>query len=61
LTASRFVNGASKGIDPGRQQYSDEEIRAAASEAKRWGRMVAAHAHGTDGIKAAISAGAPES
>jgi imidazolonepropionase-like amidohydrolase len=47
----------SKGIPPGAQQYSDEEIRAAVIEAKRWGRDVAAHAHGTEGIKAAIRAG----
>ena len=47
----------SKGITPGAQQYSDEEIRAAVVEATRWGRDVAAHAHGTEGIKAAIRAG----
>lgn len=47
----------SKGIPPGAQQYSDEEIRAAVVEANRWGRDVAAHAHGTEGIKAAIRAG----
>lgn len=47
----------SKGIPPGAQQYSDEEIRAAVVEAKRWGRDVAAHAHGSQGIKAAIRAG----
>ncbi|HUO96132.1 MAG TPA: amidohydrolase family protein [Steroidobacteraceae bacterium] len=47
----------SKGILPGAQQYSDEEIRAAVVEARRWGRDVAAHAHGTEGIKAAIRAG----
>jgi len=47
----------SQGIPPGAQQYSDEEIRAAVVEATRWGRMVAAHAHGTEGIKAAIRAG----
>ncbi len=47
----------SKGIPPGAQQYSDDEIRAAVIEAKRWGRDVAAHAHGTEGIKAAIRAG----
>ncbi len=47
----------SKGIPPGAQQYSDEEIRAAVVEAQRWGRDVAAHAHGTEGIKAAIRAG----
>ncbi len=47
----------SKGIPPGAQQYSEEEIRAAVVEANRWGRPVAAHAHGADGIKAAIRAG----
>ena len=47
----------SKGIEPGAQQYSEEELRAAVTEARRWGRQVAAHAHGTDGIKAAIRAG----
>jgi len=47
----------SVGIPPGAQQYSDEEIRAAVVEADRWGRDVAAHAHGAQGIKAAIRAG----
>jgi len=47
----------SKGTPPGAQQYSEEEIRVAVEEAARWGRSVAAHAHGTDGIKAAIRAG----
>ena len=47
----------SKGVPPGAQQYSDEELRVAVEEAARWGRHVAAHAHGTDGIKAAIRAG----
>ena len=47
----------SKGISPGAQQYSDEEIRAAVVEAHRWGKQVAAHAHGAEGIKAAIRAG----
>lgn len=47
----------SKGIQPGAQQYSDAEIRAAVDEANRWGRPVAAHAHGAAGIKAAIRAG----
>ena len=54
-----LVTGAvlSKGISPGAQQYSDAEIQAAVTEANRWGRPVAAHAHGADGIKAAIRAG----
>ena len=47
----------SKGIEPGRQQYSDAEIKAAVVEANRWGGQVAAHAHGAAGIKAAIRAG----
>ncbi len=47
----------SKGIPPGLQQYSDAEILAAVTEANRWGRQVAAHAHGAEGIKAAIKAG----
>lgn len=47
----------SKGIEPGAQQYSDAEIQAAVTEANRWGRQVAAHAHGAAGIKAAIRAG----
>ncbi len=66
---TKFKNGAdfikimatgavlSKGIEPGRQQYSDEEIKAAVVEATRWGGQVAAHAHGAAGIKAAIRAG----
>ena len=54
-----LVTGAvlSKGISPGQQQYSDVEILAAVTEASRWGRQVAAHAHGAEGIKAAIRAG----
>ncbi|MBL8962065.1 MAG: amidohydrolase family protein [Gemmatimonadetes bacterium] len=47
----------SKGISPGAQQYSDAEIAAAVTEATRWGRMVASHAHGASGIKASIRAG----
>lgn len=41
----------------GAQQYSDEELRAIADEAHRAGLRVAAHAHGDDGIRAAINAG----
>lgn len=47
----------SKGIPPGAQQYSDEELAVAVIEAARWGKFVASHAHGTEGIKAAIRAG----
>ncbi len=41
----------------GAQQYSDEELKAMVDEAARHGIKVAAHAHGTDGIKAAVRAG----
>ena len=47
----------SSGIHPSAQQYSDAEIQAAVTEARRWGKPVAAHAHGIEGIKAAIRAG----
>src|SRR5438105_4634024 len=41
----------------GAQQYSNEELAAIADEAHRAGLKVAAHAHGDDGIRAAIDAG----
>lgn len=41
----------------GAQQYTEEEMRAVVEEAARHGIKVAAHAHGTEGIKAAIRAG----
>jgi imidazolonepropionase-like amidohydrolase len=41
----------------GAQQYSDDELRAIVDEAHRAGLRVAAHAHGDDGIRAAIEAG----
>jgi imidazolonepropionase-like amidohydrolase len=41
----------------GAQQYSDDELRAVVDEAHRAGLRVAAHAHGDDGIRAAIVAG----
>jgi imidazolonepropionase-like amidohydrolase len=47
----------SKGIDPGAQQYADEEIQSAVTEAARWGRQVASHAHGAGAIVASIRAG----
>ena len=47
----------SKGAPPGGQQYSEEEMHVAVEEAARWGTHVAAHLHGTAGIKAGIRAG----
>lgn len=41
----------------GAQQFSYEELKALVDEAARHGVKVAAHAHGTDGIKAAVRAG----
>ncbi len=41
----------------GAQQLSEEEMRVIVAEATRHGLAVAAHAHGSDGIKAAIRAG----
>jgi imidazolonepropionase-like amidohydrolase len=41
----------------GAQQYSDDELRAVVDEAHRAGLRVAAHAHGDDGIRAALEAG----
>jgi imidazolonepropionase-like amidohydrolase len=41
----------------GAQQYSFEELKAMVDEAARHGLKVAAHAHGSDGIMAAVRAG----
>jgi imidazolonepropionase-like amidohydrolase len=41
----------------GAQQYSEEEMRAIVETARMLSRRVAAHAHGTPGIKAAVRAG----
>jgi imidazolonepropionase-like amidohydrolase len=48
----------SKGDDPNASQYSLEEMEALVADAHRLGRKVAAHAHGLQGIKWAIEAGA---
>jgi imidazolonepropionase-like amidohydrolase len=45
------------GVEPGAQQLSFEELRAGVEEAHKAGRITAAHAHGADGIEAAILAG----
>jgi imidazolonepropionase-like amidohydrolase len=41
----------------GAPQFSMEEMKAIVEEAKMWGRKVAAHAHGAEGIKMAVQAG----
>ena len=45
------------GTRPGVPEYSEEELQAAVDEAGRYGMHVAAHAHGADGIVAAVRAG----
>lgn len=45
------------GTEPGRQELSEDEMRAIVEEAKKYGRKVTAHAHGAEGAKAAIRAG----
>jgi imidazolonepropionase-like amidohydrolase len=47
----------SKGDSVGGQQYTLEEMLALVEDAHQHGRKVAAHAHGAEGIKAAIMAG----
>jgi imidazolonepropionase-like amidohydrolase len=47
----------SPGDEIGARQFSDEELRAIVTEAHALGRKVAAHAHGTAGIRAAVLAG----
>jgi len=46
-----------EGTEPGVQELSEEEMRAAVETAKANGGWVTAHAHGAAGIKAAIRAG----
>ena len=46
------------GTEPGQSEYTEAEIRAAVEEAARHGTFVAAHAHGAEGIKRAVRAGA---
>ena len=41
----------------GAPQFSAEEMKAIVEEAAMWGRKVAAHAHGAEGIRRAVQAG----
>jgi imidazolonepropionase-like amidohydrolase len=49
------LSGGTQGI--GASQYSVEELETMVAEARTLGRKVAAHAHGTEGIKRAVRAG----
>ena len=54
-----IVTGAvlTRGTRPGDVELAEPLVRAAVEEAAAHGRFVAAHAHGTEGIKVAIRAG----
>jgi imidazolonepropionase-like amidohydrolase len=45
------------GTEPGERELTDEEMRAAVEVARAHGSYATAHAHGAEGIKAAIRAG----
>ena len=47
----------SKGDSPGAPSFTLDELKVAAEEAHTAGRKIAAHAHGTEGIRRAILAG----
>ena len=53
------VTGAVLVLDgvPGATHFNADEIRVAVEEAAKFGRRVAAHAHGIDGIRKAVQAG----
>jgi imidazolonepropionase-like amidohydrolase len=48
---------ATAGQHPGAAQYRFAEVEAAVEEAHRWGKRVACHAHGPEGIENAVRAG----
>jgi imidazolonepropionase-like amidohydrolase len=45
------------GTKPGAPEFTEEELRAAVTEAANYGTFVAAHAHGAEGIQRAVRAG----
>ncbi len=57
VCATGGVYSFSNNAPIGAQQYSQEELDAIVREATKLGLMVVAHAHGTEGINAAIRAG----
>jgi imidazolonepropionase-like amidohydrolase len=46
------------GTNPGVPEFTEEALRAAVEQAAEYGTYVAAHAHGAEGIKRAVRAGA---
>lgn len=58
ISATGGVYGQAVGEDPGVSELSRAEVEAAVEEAHRFGLPVAVHAVGTDGIDAAVEAGA---
>ncbi|MEB8338284.1 amidohydrolase family protein [Streptomyces endophyticus] len=54
VTGGGLTKGGAKSWE---SQFSDEELAALVDEAHRTGLPVAAHAHGADGITAAVTAG----
>lgn len=46
-----------RGVEPGASQLAEDELRAGVIEAQKAGRRTAAHAQGTEGVKAAVRAG----
>lgn len=59
IMATSGVGGGTKSLvsEPGWQELTEDEIRAAANEAHGPGRFITAHAIGNAGIKAALRAG----
>jgi imidazolonepropionase-like amidohydrolase len=47
-----------EGTDPGLPEFTEDELRAAVEECELAGTFMAAHAHGAEGIKRAVRAGA---
>jgi imidazolonepropionase-like amidohydrolase len=46
-----------RGTKPGVSEYTEDQLRAAVEQAAEYGTLVAAHAHGAEGIKRAVRAG----
>lgn len=53
-----ITGGFMSGTDPRVTQFSEQELQAVISTAHRYGKKVAVHAHGADGIRLAAKLGA---